>query len=431
MTEREETKLNEAREAFEQIPIPTIKIDEAIQNGYVKARTQKRKKRSMWLFSSLTAALLLLGLTTLLFTSPTFAAYVSKIPGMENFVHRIHDDKGIISAVENDYLEKIDITQKKKGIALTIDSVMKDENGLVIFYSAVSDQDREEISLRDIKLSEKYGPYSSGSTSLLHVKQGERNYEKAEIYFEYPMSRKDFTVAMTLESKDYSEQFTFSFSLKKAVAEKKTFKVNKTVQIAGQNVIVKSISIQPIRTDIYLAFDPNNEKKILELSDFRLVDENGETWSSIQNGVTGSGWENDEGHYYLQSNYFKEPKELYLVMNKAQALNRNQTQIVIDTEKQSILKAPDQSIKSLQVMGNELTFSIQAEKDFHHGMFGTVKDANGKELQVESSSMSSIDNKSRSFGVVLKANQSFSNPLTIDVLYYPAWINGNVKVRVK
>lgn len=431
MMQKEETKLNAFSEALENVSISSIKMDQAIQNGYQKARMQRRKKRLKWLFSSLVAAILLLGFTTLLYTSPTFASYLSKIPGMENFVDSIHGDKGITTAVENAYLEKIGLTQEKNGIKLTIDSVIKDENGMVIFYSVVSNQNRDEISLTDIELNEKYGPYSYSTTSLLNVKKGKKQFEKVEIYFENSLRAKEITISMYVKSKDFSEPYTFDFSLKKANAEKKTYKVNKTVQIDGQKIIIKSISIQPIRTDIHLATDPNNEKKILEFNDLRLVDEHGETWSRIQNGIYASGWENNEGHYYLQSNYFKEPEELYLLMNKVQAIDQNQAQIVIDTNKQTIIKAPDESIKNLKVIGNDLEFTIIPHKDFHHDMFGTVKDATGKEIQTVSSFTSSTDNKVYSTGLSLKENQSFTNPLILELNYYPAWIKGNVKIRIK
>ena len=79
--------------------------------------------------------------------------------------------------------------------------------------------------------------------------------------------------------------------------------------------------------------DPANTKEIFGFEDLRLVDEKGETWTSINNGITSSGARDDDVNiYYLQSNYFEEPKELYLQFNKLMAMDKDEAFLLIDTD---------------------------------------------------------------------------------------------------
>src|ERR1700730_16497879 len=69
----------------------------------------------------------------------------------------------------------------------------------------------------------------------------------------------------------------------------------------------------------YEVKNPHNTKRILNFDDLRLVDENGTTWNKINDGETAKQISKDESIIYLQSNYFRNPKKLSLVINKIQA----------------------------------------------------------------------------------------------------------------
>ena len=52
---------------------------------------------------------------------------VASIPGMEKFVDFIRDDKGLASAIENEYYQELNISSEKEGVTLTLDGVLADE----------------------------------------------------------------------------------------------------------------------------------------------------------------------------------------------------------------------------------------------------------------------------------------------------------------
>lgn len=167
-----------------------------------------------------------------------------------------------------------------------------------------------------------WGTFSSGSGNLKISKDGKTtNTGTIELSFENPLTARKFELNIKGRGDKQLESFVLQFELRKPIQEKKTYKLNKKVTIEGQKITFLDATIYPIRIAVHVKMDPNNSKKLLNFDDLRLVDENGETWNKIANGVTASKISDDEAIYYLQSNYFREPKELYLVLNKIQAVD--------------------------------------------------------------------------------------------------------------
>ena len=131
-------------------------------------------------------------------------------------------------------------------------------------------------------------------------------------------------------------------------------------------------------------------KKILGFEDLRLVDDKAETWTSINNGITGSGDpETDDMIYYLQSNYFEEAKELYLQFNKFMAMDKDEAFLLIDTDNKKIIQQPeDMRFSNLTVNGKFINIKMRGEEDFHHHPFSTITDATGKDFHTSSSGFS-------------------------------------------
>ena len=140
-------------------------------------------------------------------------------------------------------------------------------------------------------------------------------------------------------------EFTIPFSLEKPIAKTKNYAINEEMSFEGQNITVKSISISPLRTGITIAVAPDNDMRILGFDDLRLLDENAEEWSTITNGVTATGDLMDgEATYFMQSNYFREPKKLTLQVGEVKALPKGQDYIEVEFAQRKVLHKP-----SLQV----------------------------------------------------------------------------------
>lgn len=337
------------------LEVPEEKLDDAIFAGFQKAKREKvRLKGKKWWLSVAMVAVLMLVFFTSIRVSPAFANYVSEIPGMEKIVELIRHDKGMMTAIEYDYYQKIGVSEKKNGIEVVIDGAIADENGMVLFYTLNTDKKQTEIMMDNVVLKSLDGEeldFASSSFGTPHYSEkGEKTFNGTiDYYFEKPLKAREFQLDIELEG----EKYTIPFSLKEELKAKKTYSINQTVTIDGQKIQILEATVYPLRVAVQIKMDPKNTKKLLVIEELRLVDENGESWSKIKNGVTGTVMSENEQIYYLQSNYFKEPKELYLAFNKIQAVDKEFAEVVLDTEKEEILKQPKgDKLRDMKITGN-------------------------------------------------------------------------------
>lgn len=434
MYEKEEEMLDISKKKLEQVAVPEKLVNNAIQQGILQAKAKKRKrKKTLWAFS--VAAILILTFVTSIRVSPAFASAVSTIPGMERFVHLIQFDKGMKAIVENDYYESIGITQVKDNITFTVDGIIIDETGAEIFYTietphSIKNMDYQEIKFfnngRDLKSSYSYDPPD----------QVTANRKEGHISFVFGkterLSNNEFEILVEIEQANKTTTFKVPFTTKNKMKPGKIYTVNETVEIDGQQIGVKEIKVYPLRVAVTLEFDKQNEMKILQFEDMRIVDENGEIWSSIQNGITGRGENQDkENTYFLQSNYFKEPKELYLKFDKVQALPKEESYLLVDFEKQEILEQPsDRKMEILQVGSNTIKLKYHpTRKDHMYSLFSQVENVRGEVVDILTGS-SSGDGIEHYEEITLDA-KDIINPVKIDFFAYPNYLNGSVSIQIK
>lgn len=84
--------------------------------------------------------------------SPTVASYVAKIPGLDAIVSAVVRDKGIKDIVEHKYYEEINKTQTKDGLSLTLQGVIADQSGFVLYYDADASF---ELNLEEVNCSKE------------------------------------------------------------------------------------------------------------------------------------------------------------------------------------------------------------------------------------------------------------------------------------
>ncbi|WP_244933702.1 DUF4179 domain-containing protein [Neobacillus mesonae] len=437
MYEKEEKQL---KNLYDNIQVPIDSLDEAIFAGFQKSKLEEKRqlRRKKWFISVAAAAIFLFGFLTSIRLSPAFADYISVIPGMEKIVDLIRTDKGRMLAVENDYYEKIGVSQEKNGLKFTIDGVIADESQLVLFYTITSKDKQKILETEKVQLESfegkklELGGISMGSP--LYSENGATTHsDMFEFYFQSPLQEKKLQLKVWVKGKKVKEEFTINFELNKDIQLKKSFVINKTISMEGQKITFLNADIYPLRVAVHVKMDPNNSKRILSFDDLRLVDENGETWNKINNGITANLISPDEAVIYLQSNYFREPKELYLVFNKIQAVDKDKAFVVVDTVKRQILKQPKGNLlRNLRVEGNELIFDLHTKKEFNAFLFTRITDGNGKELPSNYGFTEGMNEKGiTEFGVSIPNPKHQTNPISLELSAYPSWIKGNEKIKVK
>nr|WP_283248459.1 DUF4179 domain-containing protein [Bacillus sp. FJAT-49711] len=408
-------------------------------SGFQKAKRKRKKPVKKWMFACAAAIIFLSGFFTSIRISPAFASYIAAIPGMDRIVELIVHDKGMLAAISNEYYQEIGVSEEKNGVKLTIDGVIADENGMVLFYTLQPGKKYESMWIEKVDLKRVDGKELNQSTSSFeapHTSEKSSDHQgMIEYFFKDPYEAREFQLEIKVGASGYYETFNMPFTLKEVKSAKK-LAINKDVTIQGQKISFVNAEIYPLRVALRVKMDPKNTKKLLNFDDLRLVDEKGETWSKIQNGITGSRVSDNEVIVYLQSNYFNEPRELYLALNKIQAVDKEEADLVVDIEKEKIIKQPKgrQFDPQVTVSGEDLIFKMQTEEEFSYVMFNTPKDHEGKELVSESSFFSIIDDEKTpvyEHGINIKNLHSVKGPISLEISFYPSWIVGSEKIKIK
>ncbi|WP_282155525.1 DUF4179 domain-containing protein [Cytobacillus gottheilii] len=442
MFEKEEQNLIGWKKVYDELQYPVEDIDAAIQAGFQKGRQHKKKVwRKRWLYSTAAAAVFFITFFVSIRYSTVLANYIAVIPGMEKVVEMIRYDKGLLAAVENDYVQEIGVSQERNGLKVNIDHVIADEYGMVLFYYIESNEKQTNFQVHDLELKSAKGKDPVMATSGYGVdfpNDTPRNKvdTTAELFFSEPLETTDFILDIEVGTGTQKEHFEIPFTLNKSLEQKRTYEVNKTLSIEQQNITIKQVEIYPLRVAVTLEMDESNSKKILSFDDLRLVDEHGEAWTKISNGVTANYINENEQILYLQSNYFKEPEELYIVLNRLQAIDREDDTVVVDTSTEEILKQPKGELLSdLEVIGNDVWFKLKTEREFNYSLFMlSSKDAKGNEYNHGSMVEGHIVNGMQRMGIRLNSTNNstnIANPLTLEISAYPLWIRGDAKVKVK
>ena len=284
-------------------------------------------KRSIW--SVVVAAILILTFVTSIRVSPVFANAIASIPGMEKIVALIQDDEGLQSAIENEHYQEIGISDESSGVKVTLDGAIADERNMVLFYTMEFKQNHKSDFINHILIKGangedlKWGGISHNYADDFDTSMISTN--SLEIDFQGPLPTRNVVLEFEMiGGYGETEIIKLPFTVEMNDVESKKFRLNKEVIIKGQTITIMDVIISPVRTAIQVKFDPENTMEIFGFEDLQIVDGKGRTWSSIENGTTASsvGDKPNVVTYYLQSNYFHEPKELYLQFEKLMAMEK-------------------------------------------------------------------------------------------------------------
>ena len=132
------------------IDVPKEKLQQIRMDTFRKVQREKRTKKRI-----VPVAIVALFCLSILFSvrvSPTIASYVAKIPGFHALVSAVTIDDGIKDIVDNEYYEEINVTKSKNGLSLTLQGVIADHSGFVLFYDADALFDMSKLNLNDVQL---------------------------------------------------------------------------------------------------------------------------------------------------------------------------------------------------------------------------------------------------------------------------------------
>lgn len=423
-------------EELEGIDVPTSALQQAQKKAVLEVQKQKRRNRQ-WIRVAGVVALLVLCFITSIRISPTFAQAVAKIPGLSVFVEKIAEDKGIEDIIKNDYATIIGASEEKDGIVFSVESVIADETGMMIAYKLTSEQNLAEIYLGESALLQQGKELEVG---ISHIRTGSEEIFEVEemlqvIFYENTkLNGLDFTLNVTLEN-DHETSFSIPFSLTKPLEPSKVYKINKEIAVDGQKIDVKELIISPLRAEVKLEIAEENTQRILQIGSMKLIDEKGEEWGNIGNGITGSGsMDHGEFSVFVQSNYFRKPKKLTLVLEKIEALPKGEDVIVIDFDKGKILQQPKDVVLNVTSLGSLSAQYPISEPKHLRPLIGELTDQKGNVIDSYQSSSYLTGESDRLVEAAYYFDPTemskMSQPVMAKINSYPSFLQGKGKVVI-
>ncbi|MBB4825489.1 hypothetical protein HNO89_002723 [Sporosarcina luteola] len=438
MYEKEEAELKKLKHQLNRLPLSVDKADQAIQAGWERAKQEtcyKKPKRRRIIWSMIAAVLLFLTFVTSIRVSPAFSSAVASIPGMEKFVHLIQHDKGLDAIFENEYDQKVDVSQTVDGLTFTIEGVILDELGMSIFYTVKSKEGLQSFQMQSIDLKNNQGIPPGGVSHSNPVDETIKEYsDRINYQFSNPVIFSDLSFVLEVETVFQGATILFSlpFELQENVKEGKVIQVNQEVEMESQKFTIEEIIIYPLRTAVTVSFNEANSMKLLHFEDMRLVNEKGELWGSITNGASASKTEK-QTTYYLQSNYFQQPDKLYLQINRLEALDKTESTLVINTDAATVIQMPEyDNLEVVKMKRNYVEMLVKGQNIFEHrhNLVGQITDKNGKVVGISSSSISDEAHDAKRYEITFET-VDYENPLYLEFSSYPHYIEGDVKIELK
>ncbi|MBP3962900.1 DUF4179 domain-containing protein [Paenibacillus lignilyticus] len=439
--EQDWPQLEAMKEQINQIVVPST-VEERIRNG-MRVGRQRRRRRTVTRFASYTACLLLLIMVASVRFSPVVAAYVGDLPGLRSLVELINDDKGLELAIENDFMQPVGLSEEHDGIKVTVDGVLADESRVIVFYTLTNMDGRKRVvNLQKVDLATKEQmSISHGSSDFSEEwvsKQGTVDFNFHNGAEVPDILRLELKVGKDEKAVAGLPFWQFAIPIDKAKFEglKETYAINKTVTVEGQRITFGTMTVYPTRIGLEVAYDPANTKKLFYFDDIRIEDEHGETFGTINNGVSGSTIDENRQILYFQSNYFRKPDRLYLRANSIRALDKNKLEIQVDPDQKKLLSSPDGHLTLIDVGTSKedgqriLVFKLTNDNPLdEHRQYNILdmrfKDASGKSF--ESGMTGSSGDEFQYF--IKKAK--YQSPLTLTIVDYPTRIEGDIKLRMK
>lgn len=410
-----------------EVRVPIEKLKE--QRQQVLVRYRKRKQRNKLVVGTISSiAVLCLVFTLSIRVSPAFANYVAKIPGFAPIVELIEDDKGMQDVLKDGYFEEVaeSAASTEHHITLTVVGVIADYSGLAIAYTLEAPRPLKEFGHPDIEISQNGQQIDAGFTYDYTREDNTRYLEDVIMLTSsegLDFNSKDFTLSFTFD--DIGETVQVPFTLKGDIHAPKTIAENIELELQGQKLTIASIVTTPMRAILKFDVAEENDMQIIAVDGFKLIDERGEEWATIRNGMLATGSLRDNTYtMFMESNYYREPEKLTLKIGSIAALPKGKDYIEVDFETGEFVYLPNLPKFDFELKENHLSVTYERnEKGFQ--ALGWGMDEKGHELYD-----ASFRHDEKLATQIIEPSKSFVNPVRFNVDYYPNFIGENLEIEL-
>lgn len=430
-------------------------IDSYIINGIEKAKKKKRGIR-IRRGAGIASILTLVVFFSMIRMSPAFASYISAIPGMDYIVDLIQWNKGLQSAVDNEFIQNINVSDEHQGIVFTVNDIIVDNTSMVVFYSIENKSQYKmprinSLNITDERNSELKAAFDYGFAPY------DGSVYNGRLNISFPGDEDpDFMIPDVIkltanmevgdpnlpegQSHVLDDNWKVSIPIDKSRFEnmEKHYVIDQAVEIAGQRIVFENAVIYPTRVSVDISFDKNNTMENFALENLALVDEKGNEWGTIQDGVTMNHISYTKKRVFFQSNFFTVPKELYIRGSGIRALDKDEAEVVIDLDGNGLIKAPDEKLQLKELkLGDKSLFvsfklgSIPPSGSYTEFLSWNGFDGSNQELRREKEGRFTRENQDyMEYDYEYTFEMPVKSPVRFPVIDYPNRIEKEFQVPI-
>lgn len=393
-------------------------------------------------FSAITATLVLALFIGALSISPAFADLIFKTRTADK-AERINGlNNGIKQAINNNYKQHVGKSDEHDNITFTVDDILVDKTTLVIFYT-IENNNPEYKNERIIVGPESYILYGDGkyvplqyreNTTRLSDNTGMIKYDFTDVAgFSMP-DKFIFKTELRTTKTEFNEFWEFEIPIDKASLDndERNYVLNKTIDVAGQKIIIKELTVTPVNAIINLSLDKENSMQIFGFKDLMLVDENGiESYMLDRDSTIAERIKKYNNiNIKFESFYFSDFDEIYLKFNAVKALDKDNTEIVINMDDGQLVKAPEGiDIKNPVVNGNRFSCTIYLDQAKHkNGRFDI--DPSSAKVANNALMLLSIKGDVDKLNVDYTFKNKLEGTISIRIIDFSNYIREETKVRL-
>ena len=300
-------------------------LDGTLDRALERRRTRRRR---LWPLRSLAAAAAVFVL--LVNVSPPFAQACAHIPVLSWLAQAVCFSHSLSSAVEHDWVQKVDQTQSDSCYTLTLEDLIVDQKQIHLFYTLAWEDpsceyamvyvDSGRLSPRPSVLSDSVnGPQDAGHIVL--------DYREEQVPDRLDL---ELTVHPNGDGPP-AARFRFQVTLDPALTAAGQIRpVEQWVELDGQQIYVDRLEIYPTHARLLLEDHPDNTARLTSLL-CHLEDETGQRYE--REGSFSSFSDPDNGfltQLRLASPYFQQPERLTLRITGAAWQEPDKAEVTVD-----------------------------------------------------------------------------------------------------
>lgn len=458
---------------IKEYPLPEG-IDAYILKGIKKGKGIKRTKAAAKA-AGIAAVVLLTMFLGAVKVSPVFASYAENIPGLQYIARLITDDKGLQSAVDNEFIQKVDKSEEADKLVFTVKDIIADNANLIVFYSienkggykwpGISKPEILDANGNKLKLSVSFGTaptedkvFEGKITFSLFNEKGKPPFvlpdniiistkiavskdswnDNTEKTQSVQQARDSILEAPKDDLNVLAHEYRIPVTIDKSkfANTERNYALHQTIEVEGQKITFDNVKVCPTRMEIELAFAPENTMKIFSFEDLKVIDEQGREWSS-SNSVNAVLTDDNHRTLFFQSNYFTSPKKLYITGNSIRALDKSALQVQVDLKNKKFIKTPDDKLVLSDIKLDDRKIAIShtlknPSKGLCYNVFNSDgTDAGTNKLTRKESMVFSPNAKGiqESYDV-FEGTSKITGPVTLTIYDYPNWIKGSFRVDI-